>query len=403
MLGSFYNAFKDNKEHQLPQAVLDIISKDLPKNYGYVYNKQLRRYFAAPLDKDEKQDIKIDFDFEQISEYPDWAKKDPNSMMEYLYRTQKKLKIKKAELKDKDGKLYSMSDLQKDPFSSGEKVIEEYIIPSPFPEGKKVPFQTKSGKTKEIIIRRVPCESRKFIKMSNEDFPALSLTVFIPDVGCNELGKIGVSVTPSKAETVFDAVFSLELLKGYADGTLKINGVCIGKERFSNPSYDNVAIEEKLSLWNGIMCLQEKLGVSFDPRIKLNTNDLRVLDELVEMFVDGKDKKYKAPVEYLAVNKEAIDDPEFKKNAITDNKGLAFSFINGPRKYVLMGAEFDLFTTELMVGFKIDRVELDEDAAKLYIVNAGDDPWILYKRYSLSRVQADIEQKRMQEAYLVSK
>ena len=402
MLGNFYNAFKNSSDFLLPKSVQDILSKEIPEGYGYVYSKQLNRYVAAPMNKDEKQQFDISFDGSQIADFPSWAKENPNTIMEYLYRTQRKLKISKAELRGKDGKLYPISVLQQNPFSPQERIVEEFIFPSPFPKGKEVLFETESGKQRKITIRRVPCDSREYIKMSNIDFPALNLQTYIPDVGCKKQGKISIAVTPNKADNVFDAVFSLELLKGYVEGSLKINGNLIGKVLSNDPKYDKNSMNEKLSFWNDIFCLQQKLGVEFNPQIPMDSRELRVCSELATMFIDGKDARYSAPVEFITVNRNVIEDPEFNKSAIKENNGLAISYINGPERIALMGAEFELYTTELMFGFKIDHVEKEGEMAKLYLVNFGAEPWKLIKRCSLSREQAVIEQKRMHDIYLSS-
>ena len=402
MLGNFYNTFKNNDNYLLPQSVQDILSKEIPEDYGYVFSKELNRYVAAPINKDEKQQVDISFDESQIADFPSWAKENPDTMMEYLYRTQKKLKIAKAELRSKDGKLYPISILQKDPFSPQEQVVEEFIFPSPFPEGKMVQFETESGKQKHITIRRVPYESRDFIKMSNIDFPALNLQVFIPDVGCKELGKMSISVTPNKAENAFDAVFSLELLKGYIEGSLKVNGVLIGKVLKNDPKFDENKMNERLKFWNDLYCLQQILGVKFDPQTPMDSSDLPTFSELTTIFIDDEDVQYSSPVEYITVNKEAIEDQEFQRAAIKENNGLAISYINGPNKIALMGAEFELYTTELMFGFKIDHVETEDEMAKLYLVNFGREPWRLIKRHSLTREQAASEQKRMHDTYLAT-
>ncbi len=400
MLGNFYNAFKNDSDYILPKSVQDIISKEIPEGYGYVYSKQLKRYVAAPINKDEKQQLDISFDRSQIAVFPSWAKENPNTIMEYLYRTQKRIRLSNAVLKGKDGKIYPLSVLQKDPFSSQEKSVEEFILPSPFPKGKEVTFETESGKQRIITIRRVPCDSREYIKMSNIDFPALNLQAYIPDIGCKDHGKMSISVTPNKAESVIDAVFSLELLKGYVEGTLKINGISIGKILADVPNYNSNTINERIVFWNNILSLQKTLGVKFNPQIPMDSRDFQIYSELATMFVDGKDVRYSAPVEYITVNKEAIEDAEFKKVAINESNGLAMSYINGPVKTTLLGAEFELYTTDLMFGFKIDRVEDDGEMARLYFVNYGKEPWKLIKRCSLSREQAALEQKRMQDTYL---
>lgn len=400
MLGDFYNSLKNNNNFQLPKAVLDVISSELPDNYGYVYDDQLKQYVAAPLDKNIPQTIDISFDKEQISDFPSWAKENNNTLMEYLYRTQTRLKINKAEIKGKDGKSCPISVLSQDPFSPKETIVEEFIFPAQFPEGKVIPFETESGKKRDIVIRRVPCDSREFIKMANVDFPALSLCAYLPDVGNKGPGKIHISVTPSKAESVLDAVFSLELLKGYADGTLKVNGKCLGKVLPDDPNYNKDSLEGKLKLWNTILFLQDKIGVEFNPQINMDTNDLRLFDELVRVFIYDKDIIYNSPVEFITVNSEAVDDPDFKQFANTDNSGLALSFVNGPYKHSLMGTNLELYTSNMLLGFKIDRIDYTNDGARLYIVNAGNEPWKSIKRYALSRDQADEEQKRMNKFYI---
>ena len=404
MLGDFYNSFKKGKSNfQLPEAVKEIISKDLPENYGYVYSEQLKRYVVAPIDKNEPQTININFDRSQISDFPNWALENPNATMEYLYRTQKSIKINSALLKDKSGKTYPLSELNKDPFSSNEKIVNEYIIPSPFPEGRLVSFETESGKKRDIVIQRVPCDSREYVKMSNIDFPALSLNLYIPDVGCKGPGKINISATPSKADNVMDAVFSLELLKGYVEGTLKINGKRLGKELPDDPNYNIELMDEKLKYWNLVLSLQEKMGVKFNPQIKMDLNEQRLFEELVLAFVYDQDIEYISPANYFTVNKEAIDDPVFKKTAIMENNGLALSFVNGPEKHKLMGANIKLYTVNLLMGFKIDHMEEVEDNTKIFITSAGDSPWKYYKRYALLKREVISEQKRLKENHLVSK
>lgn len=401
MLGNFYDVFKKSDSNvPLPKSVLSMLSDELPQGYVYEYDKKLGQYHVVPRNTDVPQQFNIVFDSKEIEDFPEWAKTDPNSMMEYLYRTQKKVRIEKVELKSEDGKTYPFSVLRKQPLEQTVEAAEQFLFPSPFPEGKKVLFKTASGKERYITIRRAPYESREFIKMTNTDFPSISLWALYSENGSNASGKFSVSVTPKKAESVEDAVFSLEVLKGYVDGTLELNGVKLGKLFADNPNYDEKQTEDHIRFWNDLLALEHELNVRFDPRVKLLENDYKLLEELAVMYIDNSDCRYKSPVKYITVNKEAVEDIEFRKNVIEEKNGVALSFINGPDSFTLLGAEFELYTSNLLKGISIESVEEIGDVVRLYIESYGNSEWELYKRYSLTKELVYKEQKRMEKVYL---
>ena len=235
--------------------------------------------------------------------------------------------------------------------------------------------------------------------MENEDFPALSLrALYYEDK--RKSATVSVSATPKKAETVYDARIALEILKGYVEGTLKINGNKIGKMRSPAPDYNKDLLEAQLEFWNGLLLLEEILKVKFNPQTKMSQSDYRLFEELAITFINKQDVKLKEPTSYISVNPEAIEDPAFKKMALEDKNGFALSYISGPIDFTLLEASFRLYSTNVLKGIKVDHVEKENGEAKLYLISAFNDPWVMYKRYSLDEESATKEQERMRSVYL---
>lgn len=400
MIGDFYNAFKrPDDARKLPKSVLDVLREDIPKGYDYEYNEALGRLIAVPKDKSKTQKLKFNIDFGSLDNFPDYAKKSlPNSLLDYAYRSQKPIPLKSAEVEDETGKCYPLDKLTRDVFST-EQASELFLFPSPFPPGKKVLFEMKSGKTKEITIHRVASEEPESTRMENEDFPALSLrALYFEDKRRN--AKFSISATPKKAETVYDAIIALEILKGYVEGTLKINGNTIGKVLTDDPDYDKDLLEAQLEFWNGLLILESILKVKFNPKAKMEQKDYRFFEELAIAFINKQDVKLKEPTSYISVNPEAVEDPAFIKMALEDKRGFALSYISGPVDANLLEAEFSLYSSNVLLGIKVDHVENEDGETNLYLISALDEPWVMYKRYALDIKSAAEEQKRMQSVYL---
>ena len=110
--------------------------------------------------------------------------------------------------------------------------------------------------------------------------------------------------------------------------------------------------------------------------------------------------RYKEPTTYISVNREAIEDPGFKEVALDEKKGFALSYVNGPDKGTLLGAEFFLFTASVLTGIKVDHIDMIDEEARLYLTRAIDAPWMMYKRYTIDETSVVSEQKRMQHIYM---
>lgn len=403
MIGDFYSVFKrQDNARQLPESVLNVLRQDIPEGYDYEFNEAFGHLIAVPKDKSKTQELKFNVDFGAIDDFPDWARESlPESLLEYSYRAQKTIPLKSVNVKDEKGNLFPLSKLYRDVFSK-EHDSELFLFPSPFPPGKKVLFETESGKTKEITIRRVASEEPKSIKMQNEDFPALTLWALYYEDD-RKHGKFSISSTPKKAETVNDAIIALEILKGYVEGTLRINGHLIGKVLTEKPDYDKDLLEAQIEFWNNLLALENVLNVKFNPKAKMPQEDVRFIEELAIMFVKNQDVRFKEPSSYISVNSEAIEDPDFKKMALEDKKGFALSYISGPISASLLDASFSLYSSVVITGIKVDHVETIDGEAKIYLNRALNDPWIMYKRYAIDEESVIKEQKRMLSTYLAQK
>ena len=392
MSNDFYDLFKnDANSRKLPSSVAEILKRDLPEGYQFEYDEDLGHFIAVPEDKSIPQTFELEFDKETLAQLPDWAKTSSEALCEYLYRTQKTIKVSITNLVCKDGTRREISALLKDPFSGKGKLEGQFIKASPFPKIPNFLFETESGKKREICFERKPCESRDSIVIESVNTPGIFMRFVIPEKCSDMKPTATMKVDLSSASTIADIVIAWEMLLGHMDGTLKINGHKVGA--ISPETFDKNTLEGRIHYWQKIEILEGVLGVRFDPKEKMSSKDDRLLNELVFTLVDRKICKYTEPYEYVHINEDAVKDPVFKKEIHNSQSPVALSFIRGPEKYNLLGTEFDLFKASTMKDVRVSYVETDEEGAKIHIESFGTTPWTLFEMYAKTEDDAKRAQK----------
>lgn len=401
MIGSFYESFKkSDNTRKLPKSVAKVLNSGLPKGFQYVYDDQLKHFVAEPIDKSAAQTFQIELDPSVLEPYPEWARQDMNSLMDYLYRTQQPIEITNAKITTETGESRNLSELAKDPFDGSCKdVRKQYLFPKPFPEPISVPFELSNGEIIQMKIGRMPCEERDVLKFQNKNISSIQIewTVKEGKPNKNTLNTFRVSVSPGKAESANDVLVAYEILRDFKQGDLKIGGEIVGKSIAENPQIDIEEINTDIEYWYNLVKLEHLLNVHFDPKAELPVEDAKLYDELVSVFVENKDLIYTESIEYLTVNEEALQDENFLK-AVEEKKAISLSYVQTAAA-TLLGAKFDLWIVTVIVGIIIDRVEKDGKDAKLFLARSGEKAWRMIKSFGLSESETEKIQKRLYEKY----
>lgn len=390
MIGSFNKSFKVKPGgKKLPKSVITVLDSTLPKGYHYVFNETLGHYSIVPWDTNASQVLTVHFNKEQLKEFPKWAKENFDALMDYLYRTQKSLLIKDAEI-DAAGKKLSLLDFIQDPFQHQLVTGEKLLIPSPFPEPVPVCFELEDGNSRNYQFKRVPFDSRDKSKFQTVNAPEIDMTWIISEKVSKvaSSGSIQVSVKPKKASTVEDALFAIRVLKEYYTGTLKICGARLeGKVKTGFTNFSS--IENEVQYWQNLYLLQNLLHVKFSPDADFPEEDMVFYVELVASFLENKSLKYTEPIRFIQISKEALNDLDFKNRLMKENEIFMFSFIQGPNLASLLGAHFDLYVVNVIDSVMIDHIEEEGNDLKLFFQHNDSAPWHMIKKFALSEKEAD--------------
>lgn len=406
MICNFYKDLKgSNSDRKVPKGVIKELNKELPKGYYYEYD-EIRKHLVIKgttfKKQNESMDVTINLEEEGI---PNNIPQD--KIPEYLYRTQKSVKLNNAVVRQ-DGKELRIDDMNVDPLSGEghDETIIQYLYPAEFPPAAPMNFQTEDRTKQVIMFRRQPYDRFDAVKFANESFPALKVEWIISErfskrgdgvTSDNPLLKI--SVTPKDAESVSDAVIALKIFKGYIDGTLVMEGTKLGRNLSNDINFDLEALDDRLRLWQDLEKLEGILNVRFQPSADISEKDREFLAELRQMFIQEQDIIHKEPFSHFHLGQMIFSGKNMSEKDLINKENMSFTFINEIKNKTLLGTELDLYETVLLTGFTIIDVVKDEEkgnsGCEVYIKRSGDAPWRLIRRYSQTYDAARKHMERM--------
>ncbi len=406
MKADFYKAIKKtDTERVLPAKVVKVLNKQLPRGYQYVPDGK-GHYVVKPSSKKTTQHFTGTVNYEK-SGIPKEITQE--QLPDYIYRTQKPIYFDNVKITEK-GKEMDFPEIYKDPITGEitELAHDFMMFPEPFPELPPMKFETYEGEVVMIQFRRVPCEELQYLKFENSSFPALKMIWTIPEkVNKAALGpgKINISATPSKAETVKDAVLSLKIIKSFAKKKLKINDTIIGiDEKGSASKLDNQELEDRLRLWDAFGRLEQILNVKFNPGADYPEEDQQFAGELFYNFLEGKDFVYTRPFAQFHVGFNNLQKKEQTFKDIIGKPGMSFSFI-GKADATLMGAEFPIWQANVLVDMTLDKIVFDDDkqGAEMYISDSPGTLFRMIRRYYRTEEEARDGMDRIYNEYTTYK
>lgn len=391
MIGDFYKAFrKSQKSRVLPPQVVEELDKTLPDGFHYVLNEETQRLIAVPINENEIPPLSTVIDPVKCGIPENLS---PYQWMDYLYRTQKSVPIE-TYIQQGDKKFMAFS-LYTDPIrgpESGEQFLQ-IMIPNEFPEAKPLVFELPNGKSEAIMIRRVPFEDMTHMKFGNVNFPALTIEWIVPDDpelvrSKKEPAQISVSAFPGRASSVKDAVFALQAFRSFKDGSLRIEGRKIGKNLDKPSGTDNEQVDKDISFWESALELEKLLHVHFQPGAEFPEEDRIFFSELLACLRDGKELTYKTPFFkfHIGIDKKNNEIPLESLEGPNTN---ALTFYREYPECTLLGSQFAIFETTMLLDVNINKVVKDEDGKGAEIYIRENSPWTLVKKYALTENEAE--------------
>lgn len=387
MIADFYNTFDEssNKGSDIPQEVLDVLSEELPSSFRY-YQNEKGKYMVGPKPEhiSDNMVLKVDIDKEFIDEYLKDIPK--NKWPEYLYCMQLRVPVKNLKIGDKEKQIPIEKTLG-NPLNDSVKVTKSYMYPEPFPPAKELKFETEEGDTIVINIARKPHANLKEALFTNTNLPAIQMQFIIADNLVDS--KVKYTVTPTKADTVSEALAAIHLFNGLYNGTIKIDGRRIGASVIEKSEKDFEQLKNATNLWETAKKLEEKLKVSFVPSADFPMEDVEFFAQLETCILNNKSIVWSHPFDHFHMN--SIDVSEGKFEDFFGKEGVACEFLEGPIHATLLGAEFELYSYTKMSNMVITNIVWDNDEKKsgeVYIADPIGDKWKLYRKY-ITKEQID--------------
>ena len=391
MIGDFYKAFsKSQKSRVLPPQVVEVLDKTLPDGFHYVLNEETQSLIAVPINGNEIPPLSTVIDPVKCGIPQDLS---PDLWMDYLYRTQKSVQIE-TYIQQGDKK-YTAFSLYTDPIrgSETEEQFLQIMMPKEFPEAKPLVFELPNGKSEAIMIRRIPFEDMTHMKFGNVSFPALTIEWVVPDdpelvKSKKEPGRISVSAFPGKALSVQDAIFALQTFRSFRDGSLRVEGRKIGKVLDKSPGTDNEQVDKDISFWESALELEKLLHVQFQPGAEFPEEDRIFFSELLACLRDRKELTYKSPFSkfHIGIDKK---NNEIPLESLEGPNANALTFYREYPECTLLGSQFAIFETTMMLDVIISKVVKDEEGNGAEIYIRENSPWTLVKKYALTEKEAE--------------
>lgn len=387
-LNFYRDMLHKDEQRKVPDQVIKELNLNLPKGYTYKLDKKLNQLIIVPVNDDIPKKMHIKLNLKEM-DLPAHLK--ANQLFDYLYRTQRSVEVSEGSIAD-DEKTLDFTDIMKDPIT-GKKpkgLLKFVIAPEPFPEPQPITISTVDGRKIVLKMKRVPFDSLDSIKIVNDNFPALSLRLIIPEgiKDQNNSLTLTVSVIPARAESIDDALTALSIFEGFVKGSLRIDDVQIGNGQGQEIKYDIKKFEEKKDFYQSIKQIEEILGIKFNPGADYPLEDAKFAWELDKTLVRNEEIVSNAPISHFHVGGAGVTEEDFIKKVESGNY-ISFTYIQ-QSKCTLLGAEFELYETILLAHVQVEKVVVDKDrkGSEIYISNIKEDPWKLVRKFSKTMKKA---------------
>ena len=210
MIADFDKVFgkRDEDRISIPEEILENINKELPNNL-FCYKDSEKGVIISPKPEKELQ-VKVELDpdetlRERLQNIP------KEKWTDYFYRTQQRVRVKNVCMGDENKKI-PIEQIGYNPLAESPKIVENYMYPEKFPEPFQMPIETPDGEKIILEIQRQPYDSMVISKYINVNYPAVKLEMLINEENI-EQSKLTYSITPSKANTVAEALAAIRVYK----------------------------------------------------------------------------------------------------------------------------------------------------------------------------------------------
>lgn len=364
MFVDFNRAFKNKPQAtiDMPQALIDYLSKDLPSGVQYQKSDD-GNLILIPNDEQmtiggfipvpSKEDLKV------LGE-----KFSIDDLISYCYNAQKtiKLKLVKEGYITVNGKELPVDKLSYNPVSQIKYVSGSLcMVPPEFPENFPLTIEGDEHVI-QLSIKRVPSKSVSLECFESSDNYPLVIKYQLDNKA--QKFKLNISLKTEKANSIKDIVDSTIVYNAFIDGRGKFQG----KEFEYSFNEDIKKFDlEIIRFWEKVLAVEAELGISFiPPKTDITYNTLYLVEKIFQSLINSVATRELTCID--SVDGEWKNKKEIK--TIKDSIGhpMAFEF-EYETKINLFGCEVIMPTLAVVYNSTFTKIEERE---KKYTITIGD-------------------------------
>lgn len=367
MFANFNKAFNKGKtSNNIPQPIIDSMNTKLPDGFEY---KQINQDACGIVVEGNKMTFSIDIDKE--NEFHATTEKE---LMQYLYRTQRKLEVKSDTLQI-NGHIFNLNEIVKYPFKdlkfqegSGKIVI----VPPPFPEPFELPLTYEEGHSINIKVQRQPYADLNKSLYKSIEMEAIELSYIIDEVKKNM--KMDFKINLNKAKSVEEIIIISKLYKNFNEGKFILGTTKVDVDINKNEQDDNFL--QLIDFWQKVDKISRVLGVLFEPKDKISREEVTTINALYNSFIEKCDYKQFIDTDQLTLSfKDEIDVEKINCKEEMEMQIVEY------KEYSILNASVNLHCVTTFSNFIIKEVVEDKVEKCKYIVkvNTLNDKGVLKK------------------------
>lgn len=380
--------FNENNSNQVPKEVIQVLTDKLPE--GFTYDILENGVLAL---KPTTEGIKIDGLKIDTTDpvFEGFVPKDITEAVEYLYRSQKSLKIK---LNDEDellinGEPFNMSKVIMHPLVENIKGKHEILImPAPFEPPFELELETE-GTTQKFTVQRSPLADMYKMKFESIDDGSFKISYIIDEK--RKSFKFNFKIQFDKIISTLDMLNALKLYYGCLTNNFKINGHKLNTKKFNKEEAQSVL--KNIAIWGKIEELERELNVKFNPDIGLEQEDVLIIEKLYRSFIENKAFK-----EFISLNDFSMNKVESNEQLqeILGKEGIVFNLTNNVEINIL-GAKLKLYMLTYLFDLIVSNFEEENDTIKLLTIPSKNKKIYQSIKFYLNETEMEIHNETMEE------
>lgn len=350
MFANFEKAFfkKNEMDDKIPAEVLKSLGEKRKLPDGLMY-ANVGNGACAVIANTETMNLK-GLNVEIPDDLPEnFQPTNLHELMEFMYRTQRRLKIKtnKEKLLSLNGQQIHIEDLIQFPLKETNLAEFEFFLdPAPFQPPFTITLEG-NGVVKHFSIERQPYADMNKTLFKSINNPAFEISYILDerDLRLNFTFKYNIEHAKDSTE-VIDI---LKLYEACAKQDFTLQGHPFPPS--SANEAESKSIIRIINFWEKIRTLEGVLQVNFIPSSNPEREDVFYIEKLYRSLVEKKPFK-----EYVNITDFTLDVfPEFNGDELLKEDGMTIQFSN--REHVrVLGVELDLYNIKGYFDFRITHM-----------------------------------------------